>query len=153
MVMISSLPWSESFSVGHLGLDEEHRGLVKLINDVIAAVHDKTNSEKLPDLLPGLLKALREATVEHLRNEDAILWELRSGTYQGLKNLHRTPYFMNAMAEAAFDDHMAEHETLLSQFDDVCALPVDTLCEALKSWFLVHAIKHDSHLKAIFQAM
>jgi len=151
--MISSLPWSENFNVGHLGLDEEHRGLVELINDVIAAVHDKTNLEKLPDLLPTLLKALREATVEHLRNEDAILWELRQGKYARLKGNPRTPQFVKAMAGAAFDEHMAEHEKLLSQFDDVSKLPHDKLCETLKSWFLDHAIKHDAHLKAIFQAL
>jgi len=42
--------------------------VVELINDMIAAVHFKTNSK-----LPTLLKALRKVTVEHLRKETAIL--------------------------------------------------------------------------------
>jgi hemerythrin-like metal-binding protein len=150
--MVRWLPWSEAFSIGHEGLDGEHRRLVELINDVIAAVHSKTESEQPSDLLPNLLQTLRETAVAHLRNENAILWELRQGTYTGLRSHARTPQFVKAMAGAAFDEHMAEHEKLLSQFDDAIALPLDTLCETLKSWFLDHAIKHDSHLKTIFQA-
>jgi hemerythrin len=147
--MVQSLLWSKSFVLGHQGLDDEHRRIVELINDVIATVQSK----KAADPLLNLLKALRNTTVEHLRNENAVLWELRSGTYERLRDRPRTPHFLKVMAEAAFDEHMAEHENLLAQFDRVCTLPLDALCEALKSWFLDHAINQDSHLKAIFRAM
>jgi hemerythrin len=143
------LQWSEEFAVGHAELDAEHRRLLDLINDFEAAVHAKASPERRADLL----KALREAADRHMRQEDVILWEIRSGSYAPLQGRSRTPPFLKAMAEAAFDGHMAEHATLLGQFDAICAAPDDALCEAVKSWFVVHATKYDAHLKAIFQAM
>jgi hemerythrin len=143
------LPWSEAFAVGHAVLDAQHRRLVELINDVGAAVRSKMNPERLVELL----KMLRVAVEEHIRQEDALLWELKSGTYEPMKDRLRTTYFLEAMAEAAFDEHMAEHKTLLTRFNAIVSAPVDTLCELLKAWFLDHAIKHDAHLRAIFQAM
>jgi len=121
--------------------------MVALINDVISAI------EKTPERIPDLLTKLRTATREHVQNENALLWELRSGTYAALQGRARTAPFLKAMAEAAFDEHMAEHDMWLGRIDDTHDLPPDTLAETLKSWFLDHAIKHDSKLKAIFQAM
>ncbi|HXP78236.1 MAG TPA: hemerythrin domain-containing protein [Stellaceae bacterium] len=141
------LPWRESFAVGHPVLDAEHQRMVALINDVISAI------EKTPERIPDLLTKLRTATREHVQNENALLWELRSGTYAALQGRARTAPFLKAMAEAAFDEHMAEHDMWLGRIDDTHDLPPDTLAETLKSWFLDHAIKHDSKLKAIFQAM
>jgi len=147
--MDGPLPWSETFCVGHTGLDAQHRRLVELINDVGAAIHPKMN----PEHLAALLRVLRVAVEEHIRQEDALLWELKSGTYEPMQNRPRTTYFLEAMAAAAFDEHMADHKTLLTRFNAIGSAPVDTLCELLKAWFLDHAIKHDAHLRAIFQAM
>jgi hemerythrin len=143
------LQWSEEFAVGHAGLDAQHRRLVEIVNDIEAAVHSKKKPERLADLL----KVLRKATDEHIKQENALLWEIKSGTYGPLKDRPRTPHFLRAMAEAAFDEHTAEHATLLVHFDAICSAPVDELCEALRAWLVVHAIKCDSRLKAIFQAM
>jgi len=140
-------PWRESFSIGHPGLDDEHRRMVALIDDIAAA----TDADA--DAFADLLQRLREVTVEHFRHENALLWELRSGTYAALRNLQRTAPFVKAMAEAAFDEHMAEHASMLRQMEALKTLARDALCETLKTWFVDHAIKHDSHLKAIFQAM
>lgn len=122
--------------------------MVVLINDVISAVG------KTPERIPDLLTRLRAATREHVQNENAILWELRSGTHTALQGRPRTAPVLKAMAEAAFEEeHMAEHNLWLGRIDNTHGLPLDTLSETLKSWFLDHAIKHDSKLKAIFQAM
>jgi hypothetical protein len=79
------LPWSESFAIGHKVLDAEHRRLADLINEVADAVGSKAS----PEQIAGVLRVLRSVTVEHLRQENAILWELKSGTYEPLKG--RTP--------------------------------------------------------------
>jgi hemerythrin len=142
-------PWRDSFAIGHPGLDGEHRRMVTLINDIAAAVHANMNADPFDDLL----RQLEDATVEHFRHENTILWELRSGAYAGLRDSQRAPPFVKAMAEAAFDEHMAEHESMLRQMASLKGLPRDALSETLKTWFVEHAIKHDSHLKAIFQAM
>ena len=147
--MGESLPWRESFAVGHPGLDDEHHRMVGLINDIAAAVDAKLDAEAFSTLL----SRLEQVTAEHFRNENTILWELRSGSYAPLRDHQRTPPFVKAMAEAAFDEHMTEHEAMLRQMDAVRTLPRAALCETLKTWFVDHAIKHDAHLKAIFQAM
>jgi hemerythrin len=147
--MGQSLPWSANYAIGHAELDAQHRGLVDLINNIDSAVSPAGN----PGNLANLLRSLRAAAVEHIRSENAVLWEISSGTYQPLRDRPRTPHFLKAMAEAAFDTHIAEHDVLLGQLDAIIGGPVDALREALKAWFVDHAIKHDAHLKTIFQAM
>ena len=145
--MVQLIQWTESFAVGHQGLDAEHRRIVQIINDVCTAVH--TSDGRLHELL----KSLRPVTIEHLRNENAILWELRQGTYPALQGRSPSSTLVKAMAAAAFDEHVAEHGNLVGQFDKIRALPPAMLCETLQAWFVDHAIKYDAHLKAIFQAM
>jgi len=142
------LPWSERFAVGHEELDRDHRRLVELINEVIDTVQANAPQEQLS----GLLRELHTVAVEHIRQENTILWELRSNTYGPLKGRPQTAQFLKALAAAAFDEHVAEHSRLMTSFDGFRDGPVDTLCETLRAWFLDHAIKHDAHLKAIFQA-
>src|SRR5579872_258165 len=137
-----SFPWRDAFAVGHPGLDGEHRRMVTLINDITAAIDAAMGEEEFSELL----EQIRAVAEQHFRNENAVLWELRSGTYAALRDHPRTPPFVKAMAEAAFDEHMAEHEAMLRQIDAVKTLPREALGETLKTWFLNHAIKHDSHL-------
>ena len=144
-----SFHWGDSFAVGHPLLDGQHRRLVELINDIDASVRAATN----PRGLPALMELLRITAREHFRQEDAILWEIKMGTYEPLKGRARTSHLVEAMANAAFDEHIAEHATLLVRFDAIVKASAETLYEALKAWFLDHVIKQDAHLKAIFRAM
>lgn len=143
------LRWMDSFCVGHAELDAEHQQLVELINDVEMAVRGKQDPQRVGELLTEL----RLAAVRHIERENALLWQIGAGTYEPMRGRARTPHFLRAMAGAALDKHIAEHDSFLGQLDDVISGSVETVGEALKSWFLDHAIKQDSHLKAIFQAM
>jgi CheY-like chemotaxis protein/hemerythrin len=144
--LVWALQWTEDFAVGHQLLDTEHRCMVELINDVFAAAHAKSDRQ------PELLDLLGAVTTEHIRHENAILWELRQGTCAELPGRASSPILVKAKAAAAFDEHMAEHEKLIGQFYKVRSLPTDELCETLQRWFLDHATRHDAHLRAIFQA-
>jgi hemerythrin len=139
----------DSFSVGHAELDAEHRQLIQVINEIEAAVRGKEDPERIAELL----SSLRKAAVAHFRKENAILAQIKAGTYEPLKGRAQTPNFLRAMAEAAFDEHIAEHDRILVELDAIFRCAFDELAVALKTWFLHHAIKQDSHLKAIFQAM
>ena len=143
------LPWMDSFCVGHVELDEEHRHLVEAINDIEVAVRGGQDPERVAELLT----ALRLAAVRHIERENALLWQIGAGTYEPLRGRAPTPHFLRAMAGAALDKHIAEHDTFLDQLDHVTSGSLEEIGEALKTWFLDHAIKQDSHLKAIFQAM
>jgi len=147
--MARGLPWSENFAVGQAQLDAQHRRLVELINEIDRTIHCQKDLGKLP----ALLKTLREETEEHIRHENALLWEIKSGAFAPLQGRPQTPHYLKSLAEAAFDDHMAEHATLLARLDAIVLGPIQSLCDPLKAWFVDHAIKHDSHLKTIFQAL
>jgi hemerythrin-like metal-binding protein len=146
--MAQPLPWNESFALGHQGLDAEHRHLVGSINEIRAAIC----SHEGPDQLANLLKALRDVAVEHIRHENSILWQIRSGTYEPLQTRARTQPFLDVMAKVAFDKHMDEHDQLLARLDTIIDGPVDTLSNELKAWFIDHAHGYDADLRAIFQA-
>lgn len=144
--MVRPIQWTDDFVIGHAGIDGEHRRMLELINEAAAAAHRKDAS------LASALQSLREATAEHLRNENRILRDIREGTYAGLRELPALPSLAKAIESGAFDRHMVEHEGLLEQLDGFSALPPEQLGETLQGWFLDHAIKHDMHLKAIFNA-
>jgi hemerythrin len=141
------LAWSDSFAVGHDVLDSQHRSMIDAINAVAAAVREH------PQRLADATNALREQLLEHIRSENALLWEIKSGIYEPLHGRLQAPDVLKAMAAAAFDQHMAMHEEFLARFEDIIAGSPDRLYESLKTWFVDHAIKHDLPLKAIFQAV
>ena len=143
------LPWMDSFCVGHAELDAEHQELVEMINDIGVAVRCRQDPQQIADLLT----TLRLAAMRHIERENALLWQIGAGTYEPIRGRPPTPHFLRAMAGAALDKHIAEHDSFLDQLDRVIGGSIDSVAEALKTWFLDHAIKQDSHLKAIFQAM
>ena len=148
LLMAEILPWSESFAVGHDGLDLEHRHLVKLINEIGTVVRSKKNPEKLVDLV----KVLHWAAVEHIRHENAILWQIQTGNYKPLQKRSQSQRFLKIMAKAVFDEHMAEHDALLARLATIVSGPASTLCDDLKAWFVEHVHGYEADLKAIFQA-
>ena len=141
------LPWSETFAVGHAGLDTEHHYLVDLINRVGARVQSKREPEELVELL----KSLHEAAAEHFRHEDAILREIQAGTYPWPERKQKAE-FLKAMAKAALVEHIAEHQTMLSELNVIITGPPDKLCESLKAWFVDQVHGCEAELKALFQA-
>jgi hemerythrin len=145
--MEKPLQWTDSFAVGHGLIDQQHRTLIQLINDIAAAV--PSNGKGTGPILKSLGRAVRE----HFRTENAILWEIRMGTHEGVRRSPRARTLVAAMAGSMFDEHIAEHNKLLDQFDEIVSAPLETLVEPLVAWFVDHVIKQDSRLKAIFQAM
>jgi hemerythrin len=148
--MEASLRWSEAFSVGHDELDEEHRRLVKAVNDVC----DAYRARKSRNFIYSLLKSLERETEKHLQHENAVMLEICADTKRPI------PDEVRAMTHKAIEEHIAEHKRNLIQLRTIMraaspnAVSAETfLCMELRQWFLDHAIKYDSGLKAIFQAI
>lgn len=142
------LSWQETYAVGHLGLDLEHKRLVELINE-ISGVPGGADGQRLSDLL----NALYFASVEHFRHENSVMRDLVAGAYllrsDGAQSM--------AISEAAINDHCAEHaqaliklESMLQAF--IVARDGRNLAVGLRVWFLDHAINHDAHLKKVFHS-
>src|SRR5690242_3863168 len=89
--MVSPLPWNIGFAVGHPEIDAQHRHLVVLINDVIAAVEQSAH-----DKLPALLGVIAHAAAEHFQAEIATVRELLAGTHHTLKGRSKSPRLAKA---------------------------------------------------------
>jgi len=146
--MHSPLAWNIGFAIGHPEIDAQHRQLVVLINDVIAAVERKAH-----DKVPALLNALAAAAAEHFQTEMAILRELLSGAHQSPNARAKTGRLAKALANVGLEEHRTQHSLLLNRLDALRSLSTHVVCPHLKDWFVDHVIKQDSRIRAVFQAI
>jgi hemerythrin len=141
------LPWGEAFIVGHAGLDAEHRRIVEIINAIGADCETAGNP---PDLLAGL----RSAVATHFQHEDRILHAVDARAASARSG----ELFLGAMSQALIAEHVGQHARSLEILETIIhktegAMPVREVSQKLIHWFVVHAVKHDSHLKTLFQTM
>jgi hemerythrin len=147
--MSNPLAWAEHFAVGDAAIDRQHQELLDTINEIDGAIRVGADESRLAELV----KALHLTAEEHFRHENAILWQIKTGTFRRRSNKALPRPVAGLMPETEFDMHTAEHAFSLASLSNIAGVPLAAMVEALKSWFVDHAIKHDSHLKAIFQAM
>lgn len=147
--MEQSFEWSDSYSVGHPVLDAEHREIMLAISRVAEAGDDQAR-------LRPLLCDLRQKTADHFAHEDSILRRLAAATSTG----RQSRKFLAAMIQALIDEHLAEHDVALTSLEFMIRriLAEDwanhpPLGDTLTHWFVNHAVKHDAHLKTLFQTI
>jgi hemerythrin-like metal-binding protein len=143
--MAHQLEWKDAFSVGHAVLDMEHRGLIARINEICTG-EPIENIEHRVQSLTLFVK-------DHFDHENAALRKIIEGGPEisaGAK----------AVSADALLEHIHEHEIALARLTAIGQAIVDAGVdelprhrEDLKRWFIDHAVKHDSHLKSVFQAL
>ncbi len=74
--------WSDKLSVGVASIDEQHKKLVSLLNQL----HDAMIAGKGKDMLGGILKQLIEYTMVHFRYEEELF--VRTGYPEGEAHKH-----------------------------------------------------------------
>lgn len=146
--MAPALEWNNAYSVGNLALDTEHRELICRINDICAQ-----RAEDHPRVRHSLFQTLLQFVERHFAHEDGILRKVAqasAGTSEDAKTISR----------ATIREHIASHALSLANLkvigERITNATSDELqpqYDALKIWFINHAVKHDAHLKAMFQAM
>lgn len=144
----SALPWSEQFAVGHETIDQQHRELVSSINEIDGAVRSGDETR-----LAQLLRTLRMAAAAHFRVENAILWQIKTGTYQRRSSKALPRRAEGLLGDSVFERHTADHAARLLGLEQIVAASTDAIVEGLKVWFVDHAIAQDALLKAVFQAL
>lgn len=87
---VSRLEWQDSFSVGIKEVDDQHRTLVELLNQLHTAIRERRGSE----VCRQTLDRLAEYTVTHFQLEERL---------------------MQASNYAGFEVHKRQHEDLLGQ--------------------------------------
>jgi hemerythrin len=122
--------------------------LVDWINEIADAARIRDEGR-----LASLIESLRALAVEHFREENSVLWQIKTGTYgrRSTKALPRAAFGL--LSDSLFEEHTADHASLLTRIDEIARASMSSMVDELKAWFVDHAVVHDSHLKAIFQAI
>jgi hemerythrin-like metal-binding protein len=141
--MAFQLEWRDAFSVGHSGLDMEHRDLIARINEICSG----EAIENIEHRIQSLVLFVKD----HFEHESAALRKIIDGS------LEITASAKTVSADAILD-HIHDHEISLAKLRAIGQAIVDAGVnernrEALKLWFIDHAIRHDAHLKSVFQAL
>jgi hemerythrin-like metal-binding protein len=142
------LQWNDAFAVGHEALDAEHRDLIDRINRLCTAF--EARADKLPHHAD--LRALIEAVKSHFEHEGEVLGGVAGGAC--------TPRHAKAISRSAIDAHVVAHgnaldelHALVGRIEQALAAELPHFADELVRWFVVHAVQHDSQLKAVFQAI
>lgn len=78
--------WDESYNVGIRRMDEDHRGIIKMINALITAEQPpEVGSETVSDLL----NALTQYAIDHFEREENLLREHRYPELASQQRQHR----------------------------------------------------------------
>jgi hemerythrin len=125
---MSLIEWKTGFSVGNAAVDHEHRELIRLINDVHAAIGSGARRDQLATGLGEIYAHI----AAHFALEEKMM---RDAGY------------------AHFGPHKADHESLLDQLADIIdgvemgeQLDDRDLSSRLNRWFTEHFGTHDAKL-------
>jgi hemerythrin-like metal-binding protein len=143
--MSDPFAWSDAFSVGDVDLDEEHRLMVGLINQVCLEAAAGRFDKAIARL--GELQFVAEA---HFRHEEALLHRIEAEIEQN---------HLRTVVHIAIDDHARSHQfglaalhRLFDRWRQASAAGGTTPCHELKTWFVDHAIGAEAQVKTILQS-
>jgi len=80
----NGIAWDDRLKLGHRQVDEQHKRLFGLLNELVEQCSDGTNVEKLKETLDFLV----DYTVHHFYDEEALQVEYNFPGYVGHKQLH-----------------------------------------------------------------
>lgn len=120
--------WDEKYCVGLPEIDDEHRSLIRSINELHAAIKARMDREEIKGFFA---KVTREVSA-HFDHEERLMLEHR---YQGYK------------------EHRADHQRLLEDIGDIAVDfadgvfdydPDKALGRRLAEWFVDHVREYDA---------
>lgn len=132
MVAEELVQWTDEFGVGISEIDEQHRGLIALVNRVYAAVIDKADSAEVEDIV----HALEHYTVRHFADEERYMIHARYPKFGLHKAVH--DQFIERVA--------AEKDKLKAGFP----LDID-IVHFLRDWLVNHILRMDKEFGAYEQ--
>jgi hemerythrin-like metal-binding protein len=143
--MSDPFPWSEAFSVGDADLDEQHRMMVGLINQICVEAGAGRHAKAI-----ALLSELQFVSEAHFRSEEGLLHRIETDIEQN---------HLRTVVHIAIDDHERSHQLglaalrrLVERWHEASAGNGATPCHELKTWFVDHAIGAEAQVKTILQS-
>ena len=131
------LQWESEFSVGVEKIDDQHKEIMDLVNNLTGrSIQSRAGWKKQ---FERIIKVLADQALIHFQTEEELL--------------SKTGY-------AGFDDHKKEHERLkaklthiLNELDNIkWDVELFTLTTSFKEWFLSHILLYDKEAKDYFIA-
>ena len=119
---VGELVWKSEYSIGHFQTDNEHKELISLANKVIRFSNAGEDIKKVR----SALKALRDYTIIHFRNEEN---------------------YMGRLGYPAIEQHKECHAELIARLNEVVVenTNLKDLVHALKRLMVVWVIEHIIH--------
>jgi len=125
--------WKEEYSVGSAFIDDEHRRIVDILNDLFNVIRDG----KADAALREILARLADYTVTHFRDEEELMARCN---YPGLDAQKKAHDFMRARTrQMAFAGSLGEGDAR-------------RLMEAVKEWWMGHILEMDRQCRPYFVA-
>ncbi len=128
------MAWSDTFSVNVAQIDEQHKKLVAMLNDL----HDAMKQGKGSDVTGKVLTGLVQYVATHFATEEKLMKEL---------------------AYPEYFKHKAEHDTLTKQaidlqkqFQDGKPVVTVDLMKFLKDWLTNHILGTDKKYSPFFNS-
>lgn len=119
---IELITWSDSFACGIAIIDDQHRGLIGLINNML--LHSTGNEEMERPYFYIVIDEVIECIKFHLATEEKFLNATKFPGYTQHKRAHKS--FLMTLIDAAEDYKMGRRHTL------------GTISNYLKNWALSH---------------
>lgn len=126
------LEWSEEYSVGVKLIDDQHKKMFEVINQLVDTLSSKPTKEKLGEII----KALLEYKKFHFATEEKYFDEFN---YEGAEE-HKA-------AHIKFGERLSEISTKYG--DDTIGLAYE-LVDFLEDWLLDHLMTEDQKYKECF---
>ncbi|MEO5332302.1 MAG: bacteriohemerythrin [Magnetococcus sp. YQC-5] len=125
---METLMWNESLSVGCIEVDNDHKKLVGLLNNLILAISENRGR----DVVGRVLDELLSYTAWHFRHEERLMQSYRYEGFIAHKNEHI--------------DLIGKANTLRRQFHEEDADITLEVIDFLKAWLTHHILETDLHM-------
>lgn len=132
--MSNFIDWSDSLSVGIEEIDEQHKVLVNLVNQMHEAIHKRQGSKVVQDILAELI----EYTRIHFAVEESLM---RILNYPGYEEHHAQ--------HAELVDHAIELQQKVESGKTAIGFE---LMHFLKTWLTRHILEEDMQYSGFFLA-
>jgi hemerythrin len=117
--------WSDKFSVNHQRMDEHHRRLVSLMNELDEAISTKRGDE----VVGAAIEELARYAAEHLREEDRFMEAIQYPDRENHRAIHKF-----------FADEIA---LLRLAYATGHLVRVQSIAQFLRDWFVHHIFSED----------
>ncbi len=122
------IEWKSEFSLGVPLVDNEHREMIDLVNQL----HQKVKSQEQDAGIVDFLEDLYACAAKHFAHEELM---------------------MQSRRYSAFEHHQADHQRLLNELtsmmfevQDGMLNNIEAMTERLYDWFCIHFKTHDAPL-------